>query len=242
MEIRTSKQGKILKVVPKGILDSYSAFDLVRFIKSRWEEGDRLVLVVSSSIEYLEEDGISSLLELMNFFEKHGGNIAFSDWNEESSLVLGLFGLSRSAHFFSHEKEAEVWLSSLKIEDRRSRPEQGYDSISSLRQTRPVQFYSAGKQTSSAPLEFIPELSTVPIHGSGSESAKEDPAPSSVAKRLDQSLEQARASAQERILYCESCRARLRIKSLGRHQCPNCGIQFDVSRTGGVRYLEKLLD
>ncbi|TGK00784.1 STAS domain protein [Leptospira semungkisensis] len=240
MEIRTTKKGKILKVVPKGILDSYSAFDLVRFIKSRWEEGDRLVLVVSSSIEYLEEDGISSLLELKSFFEKHGGSIAFSDWNEESSLVLGLFGLKQASNFFVHEKEAEIWLSSLKIEDRRTKPEPGYDSISSLRQTRPVQFYSSGKQSQSAPLEFIPELSTVPIQGG--ELVKENPSPSSIAKNLDHSVEQARAAAQERILYCESCRSRLRIKSLGRHQCPNCGIQFDVSRTGGVRYLEKLLD
>ncbi|MGJ4746638.1 STAS domain-containing protein [Leptospira sp. SA-E8] len=234
MEIHTTKLGHILKVTPKGVLDSYSAFDLVRFIKTRWEEGERLVLVNSRFVEYIEEDGISALVELKNFFEKFGGNIAFSDWNEEGLLVLGLFGLNKSPNFFAHEKDAEVWLSSLKIEDRRTRSEKS-ESISSLRQTKPIQFYSSPSSSLSKSDVYVPEISTVPMPG------QEPAEKSKIGKDLDHSLEQAR-NIQERILYCESCRARLRIKTLGRHQCPNCGIQFDVSRTGGVRYLEKLLD
>ncbi|MGJ4789726.1 STAS domain protein [Leptospira koniambonensis] len=233
MEIHTTKLGHILKVTPKGVLDSYSAFDLVRFIKTRWEEGERLVLVNSRLVEYIEEDGISALVELKNFFEKFGGNIAFSDWNEEGLLVLGLFGLNKSSHFFAHEKEAEVWLSSLKIEDRRTLSEKS-ESISSLRQTKPIQFYSSPSSSLSKSDVYVPEISTVPIPG------QEPVEKTKIGKDLDHSLEQAR-NIQERILYCESCRARLRIKTLGRHQCPNCRIQFDVSRTGGVRYLEKLL-
>ncbi|TGN02166.1 STAS domain-containing protein [Leptospira dzoumogneensis] len=233
MEIHTTKLGHILKVTPKGVLDSYSAFDLVRFIKTRWEEGERLVLVNSSLIEYIEEDGISALVELKNFFEKFGGNIAYSDWNEEGLLVLGLFGLNKSPNLFAHEKEAEVWLSSLKIEDRRTLSEKS-ESISSLRQTKPIQFYSSPSSSLSKSDVYVPEISTVPIPG------QEPAEKTQIGKDLDHTLEQAR-SFQERILYCESCRARLRIKTLGRHQCPNCGIQFDVSRTGGVRYLEKLL-
>lgn len=234
MEIHTTKLGHILKVTPKGVLDSYSAFDLVRFIKTRWEEGERLVLVNSHFVEYIEEDGISALVELKNFFEKFGGNIAFSDWNEEGLLVLGLFGLNKSPNFFAHEKEAEVWLSSLKIEDRRTLSEKS-ESVSSLRQTKPIQFYSSPSSSSLTKSDvYVPEISTVPIPG------PEPVEKTKIGKDLDHSLEQAR-NIQERVLYCESCRARLRIKTLGRHQCPNCGIQFDVSRTGGVRYLEKLL-
>ncbi|MEI1279076.1 STAS domain-containing protein [Leptospira venezuelensis] len=233
MEIHTTKLGHILKVTPKGVLDSYSAFDLVRFIKTRWEEGERLVLVNSRFVEYIEEDGISALVELKNFFEKFGGNIAFSDWNEEGLLVLGLFGLNKSSNFFTHEKEAEVWLSSLKIEDRRTLAEKS-ENISSLRQTKPIQFYSSPSSSLTKSDVYVPEISTVPIPG------QEPVEKTKIGKDLDHSLEQAR-NIQERVLYCESCRARLRIKTLGRHQCPNCGIQFDVSRTGGVRYLEKLL-
>ncbi|TGK43672.1 STAS domain-containing protein [Leptospira andrefontaineae] len=233
MEIHTTKLGHILKVTPKGVLDSYSAFDLVRFIKTRWEEGERLVLVNSRLVEYIEEDGISALVELKNFFEKFGGNIAFSDWNEEGLLVLGLFGLNKSPNFFAHEKEAEVWLSSLKIEDRRTLSEKS-ESVSSLRQTKPIQFYSSPSSSLTKSDVYVPEISTVPIPG------QEPAEKTKIGKDLDHSLEQAR-NIQERVLYCESCRARLRIKTLGRHQCPNCGIQFDVSRTGGVRYLEKLL-
>lgn len=233
MEIHTTKLGHILKVTPKGVLDSYSAFDLVRFIKTRWEEGERLVLVNSRFVEYIEEDGISALVELKNFFEKFGGNIAFSDWNEEGLLILGLFGLNKSQNFFAHEKEAEVWLSSLKIEDRRTISEKS-ENISSLRQTKPIQFYSSPSSSLTKSDVYVPEISTVPIPG------QEPTEKTKIGKDLDHSLEQAR-NMQERVLYCESCRARLRIKSLGRHQCPNCGIQFDVSRTGGVRYLEKLL-
>lgn len=232
MEIHTTKLGHILKVTPKGVLDSYSAFDLVRFIKTRWEEGERIVLVNSRFVEYIEEDGISALVELKNFFEKFGGNIAFSDWNEEGLLVLGLFGLNKSPNFFKNEKDAEVWLSSLKIEDRRTRSERS-ESISSLRQTKPIQFYSSPSSSLSKSDVYVPEISTLPIPGQESEEK------SKIGKDLDHSLENAR-NFQERILYCESCRARLRIKTLGRHQCPSCGIQFDVSRTGGVRYLEKL--
>lgn len=233
MEIHTTKLGHILKVTPKGVLDSYSAFDLVRFIKTRWEEGERLVLVNSHFVEYIEEDGISALVELKSFFEKFGGNIAFSDWNEEGLLVLGLFGLNKSPNFFAHEKEAEVWLSSLKIEDRRTLSEKS-ESVSSLRQTKPIQFYSSPSSSLTKSDVYVPEISTVPIPG------PEPVEKTKIGKDLDHSLEQTR-NIQERVLYCESCRARLRIKTLGRHQCPNCGIQFDVSRTGGVRYLEKLL-
>ncbi len=239
MEIHTSKLGPILKVVPKGILDSYSSFDLVRFIKSRWEEGDRLFLLVSKGIEYLEEEGISALTELRNFFEKQGGHIAFSNWNEENSLVLSLFGLNKTIHFFVSEKEAEIWLSSLKIEDRRTKSETYHGDISGLRQTKPVQFYSGTSSPISKTDDYIPELSTIPIPGAEikSESKREH----SISENLEKSLEQTRTVFQEKILFCESCHSRLRIKSIGRHQCPDCGIQFDVSRTGGVRYLEKLL-
>ncbi|TGL61612.1 STAS domain-containing protein [Leptospira sarikeiensis] len=236
MEIHTTKLGTILKITPKGVLDSYSAFDLVRFVKTRWEDGERLVLVNSHLIEYIEEDGISALVELKNFFEKFGGNIAFSEWNEESHLVLGLFGLNKTANFFDKEKDAEVWLSSLKIEDRRTRSE-NLESISSLRQTKPIQFYSSSKSSLSKSDVYVPEISTVPIPGQETVSS---PKKEEVKTSLEHSLEHLK-QAQERILYCESCKVRLRIKTLGRHQCPNCGIQFDVSRTGGIRYLEKLL-
>ncbi|EPG67526.1 STAS domain-containing protein [Leptospira wolffii] len=241
MEIRTSKLGKIAKVAPGGVLDSYASFDLVRFIKAKWEEGDRLFLLDASGIEYLEEEGISALNELRVFFDKHGGNIAFYRWNEENRLVLGLFGLDQAQGFFSEEKEAEVWLSSLKVEDLRTKPEPSYQSISQLRKTKPVQFYASSVPKAPDSDVYVPELSSVPLSESGREdSSKETERLKS--NSLEASVEREKAVFQEKILFCESCRSRLRIKSIGRHQCPSCGIQFDVSRTGGVRYLEKLLD
>ncbi|EQA47298.1 STAS domain protein [Leptospira broomii serovar Hurstbridge str. 5399] len=255
MELKTSRFHKILRIVPKGTLDSHSSPDLIRFLKSRWEEGDRLFLMICDSIQYLEEEGIWSLSELHSFLQKNGGNIAFVGWNEECKLVLGLFGLSTSLPIFSTERDAEEWLSSLKIEDLRSKHNASEDSIASLRQTKPLQFYSAPSESNFEKNDesvHIPEIRTIPVADAGKTSVIED-SPTrnrdSISKKdefgselkLEQSLEKLKGSASDKILYCESCHSRLRIRLSGRYKCPACGIEFDVNRLGGVRYLERLV-
>ncbi|EPG76091.1 STAS domain protein [Leptospira fainei serovar Hurstbridge str. BUT 6] len=255
MELKTSRFQKILRIVPKGTLDSHSSPDLIRFLKSRWEEGERLFLMICDSVQYLEEEGISSLSELQSYLQKNGGNIAFIGWNEECKLVLGLFGLATSLPIFPTERAAEEWLSSLKIEDLRSKRSVSEDSFASLRQTKPLQFYSAPIESVLAKndeAEHIPEIRTIPIAETGKTEAMADsPGRSreSISRKddfaseekLEQSLEKIKGSISDKILYCESCHSRLRIRLSGRYKCPACGIEFDVNRLGGVRYLERLV-
>ncbi|TGK17333.1 anti-sigma factor antagonist [Leptospira fluminis] len=244
MELKTSRIRNILRISPVGVLDSHSSPDFLRFLKSRWEEGERLFLVVCDSIPYLEEEGISCLSELKSFLKENGGQVAFSNWNEECKLILGLFGMNSSLQSFSEEKSGVEWLSSLKIEDRRSTRKKA--SLSELRQTKPFQFYSSPQSVSPEEKTF-PEIRSLPTV---EEEFSKNVAPEEPKKRqeedfpaeskLEQSVERIR-STQERILYCESCHSRLRIRLPGRYKCPSCGIQFDLNRMGGVRYLERLL-
>ncbi|TGK78709.1 anti-sigma factor antagonist [Leptospira montravelensis] len=44
----------------------------------------------------------------------------------------------------------------------------------------------------------------------------------------------------ERIIQCEVCGTRLRLHKFGKHECPGCSTQFEVSTNGSVRFLEKL--
>ncbi|TGL53006.1 anti-sigma factor antagonist [Leptospira kemamanensis] len=44
----------------------------------------------------------------------------------------------------------------------------------------------------------------------------------------------------ERIIQCEVCGTRLRLFKFGKHECPNCKIQFQLSPNGSIRFLEKL--
>lgn len=44
----------------------------------------------------------------------------------------------------------------------------------------------------------------------------------------------------ERIIQCEVCGTRLRLHKFGKHECPGCSTQFEVSSNGSVRFLEKL--
>lgn len=211
--------------------------------------------MICDSIHYLEEEGIGSLSELNSFLQKNGGNIAFVGWNEECKLVLGLFGLTTSLRIFPAERDAEEWLSSLKIEDLRSKQNTSEHSIASLRQTKPLQFYSAPNE--SIPEErdesvHIPEIRTIPVADAGraqTAATSSTRSRESISKKdefaselkLEQSLEKLKGSVSDKILYCESCHSRLRIRLSGRYKCPACGIEFDVNRLGGVRYLERLV-
>lgn len=44
----------------------------------------------------------------------------------------------------------------------------------------------------------------------------------------------------ERIIQCEVCGTRLRLFKFGKHECPNCKTQFQLSPNGSIRFLEKL--
>ncbi|MCW7493779.1 STAS domain-containing protein [Leptospira sp. 2 VSF19] len=44
----------------------------------------------------------------------------------------------------------------------------------------------------------------------------------------------------ERIIQCEVCGTRLRLHKFGKHECPGCSTQFEMSTSGSVRFLEKL--
>ncbi|MBM9546055.1 STAS domain-containing protein [Leptospira sp. 201903074] len=44
----------------------------------------------------------------------------------------------------------------------------------------------------------------------------------------------------ERIIQCEVCGARLRLHKFGKHECPGCSTQFEMSPNGSIRFLEKL--
>ncbi|MCG6153169.1 STAS domain-containing protein [Leptospira bandrabouensis] len=44
----------------------------------------------------------------------------------------------------------------------------------------------------------------------------------------------------ERIIQCEVCGTRLRLHKFGKHECPGCSTQFEMSTNGSVRFLEKL--
>ncbi|MGE8722196.1 STAS domain-containing protein [Leptospira terpstrae] len=44
----------------------------------------------------------------------------------------------------------------------------------------------------------------------------------------------------ERIIQCEVCGTRLRLHKFGKHECPGCSTQFEMSLNGSVRFLEKL--
>lgn len=44
----------------------------------------------------------------------------------------------------------------------------------------------------------------------------------------------------ERIIQCEVCGTRLRLHKFGKHECPGCSTQFEMSPNGSVRFLEKL--
>ncbi|PKA10668.1 anti-anti-sigma factor [Leptospira meyeri] len=46
--------------------------------------------------------------------------------------------------------------------------------------------------------------------------------------------------AVERIIQCEVCGTRLRIQKFGKHECPGCSTQFQMSPSGSIRFLEKL--
>lgn len=46
--------------------------------------------------------------------------------------------------------------------------------------------------------------------------------------------------AVERIIQCEVCGTRLRIHKFGKHECPGCSTQFQMSPSGSIRFLEKL--
>ncbi|MCG6141402.1 STAS domain-containing protein [Leptospira mtsangambouensis] len=46
--------------------------------------------------------------------------------------------------------------------------------------------------------------------------------------------------AVERIIQCEVCGTRLRIHKFGKHECPGCSTQFQMSTSGSIRFLEKL--
>ncbi|TGK49420.1 anti-sigma factor antagonist [Leptospira kanakyensis] len=46
--------------------------------------------------------------------------------------------------------------------------------------------------------------------------------------------------AMERIIQCEVCGTRLRIHKFGKHECPGCATQFQMSPSGSIRFLEKL--
>ncbi|TGK87897.1 anti-sigma factor antagonist [Leptospira noumeaensis] len=46
--------------------------------------------------------------------------------------------------------------------------------------------------------------------------------------------------AVERIIQCEVCGTRLRIHKFGKHECPGCSTQFQMSPGGSIRFLEKL--
>lgn len=44
----------------------------------------------------------------------------------------------------------------------------------------------------------------------------------------------------ERIIQCEVCGTRLRLHKFGKHECPGCSTQFQMSPSGSIRFLEKL--
>ncbi|EOQ87605.1 STAS domain protein [Leptospira yanagawae serovar Saopaulo str. Sao Paulo = ATCC 700523] len=44
----------------------------------------------------------------------------------------------------------------------------------------------------------------------------------------------------ERIIQCEVCGTRLRLFKFGKHECPSCKTQFQLSPNGSIRFLEKL--
>lgn len=44
----------------------------------------------------------------------------------------------------------------------------------------------------------------------------------------------------ERIIQCEVCGTRLRLSKFGKHECPSCKTQFQLSPNGSIRFLEKL--
>ncbi|PJZ45127.1 STAS domain-containing protein [Leptospira brenneri] len=46
--------------------------------------------------------------------------------------------------------------------------------------------------------------------------------------------------ALERIIQCEVCGTRLRLHKFGKHECPGCSTQFQMSPGGSIRFLEKL--
>ncbi|PJZ68490.1 hypothetical protein CH373_09345 [Leptospira perolatii] len=234
MELKTVRSEKILRIYPSGPIDSLSAPELLGFLQSRVSAGDHRFLFVCDSIPYIEEDGIYLLLELKRTLEKQGGCLAYCGWNEESHLILGLFGLDKQLPIFRTPEEAEVWLSAIHIEDNRTGLLVGLNQT--LRQEKPLKFYSSGSSSEGragvAKSEWIPEVRTLPV---GSEEF-------SSGKKLEGNLARMRKDfTQEKILYCGACSSRLRIRLVGRYKCPSCGIQFDVNRMGGVRYLEKLL-
>lgn len=108
MEIRFSKEKRVLSVLLKGSFDSSGAEDIRQELESLCgDETNRKIIFDMREVSYLSSFGIRELLNCVKIIDKSGGKYCFWGFNDNVRRILEKSGLTGILNIADSEKTAK---------------------------------------------------------------------------------------------------------------------------------------
>jgi anti-anti-sigma factor len=113
MELSLQKQEKILAVLVTGKLDSITCFEFEDRLQKSISDGERLILLDFSQLDYISSAGLRVLLLLAKRLKSLPGTLVLCEPNKNVQEIFNISGFSQLLKIFPTRNDAIQHLSTL---------------------------------------------------------------------------------------------------------------------------------
>jgi anti-anti-sigma factor len=113
MELSLQKQEKILAVLVTGKLDSITCFEFEDKLQKSISDGERLILLDFSQLDYISSAGLRVLLLLAKRLKSLPGTLVLCEPNKNVQEIFNISGFSQLLKIFPTRNDAIQHLSTL---------------------------------------------------------------------------------------------------------------------------------
>ena len=97
---------KVVIVEPEGALDADTASDLHATLMQLWQDGAARIVIDGKRLDYMNSDGLGSILEFVPRLRKRGGDLKLACFSGKAHTIIELLGLDQVLQVFASLDEA----------------------------------------------------------------------------------------------------------------------------------------
>jgi stage II sporulation protein AA (anti-sigma F factor antagonist) len=113
MELSLQRQDKILAMLVSGKLDSITSCDLENKLHKSINDGERLILLDLSPLDYISSAGLRVLLIIVKRLKSLSGTLVLCEPNKNVQEIFNISGFSQLLKIFPSRSDAIQYLNNL---------------------------------------------------------------------------------------------------------------------------------